>query len=93
MSVGDKLLYSILDSEGFVVVDQDVNERFANRYRLRAGIGYRINYNFRLEFVVTLQVSNNTIEGDIDTTDHIFRLRLKHYINKDKPSTAHRIGN
>jgi hypothetical protein len=93
MSVGDKLLYSILDAEGFVVVDQDVNERFANRYRLRAGIGYRINYNFRLEFVDTLQASNNTIEGDIDTTDHIFRLRLKHYINKDKPSTAHRTGN
>jgi hypothetical protein len=93
MFEGDKLLYSILDAEGFFVVDQNVQERFANRYRLRAGIGYRVNYNLRFEFVYTLQESRNTIEGDFITTDHIFRLRLKHYINKAKPSTSQGTGN
>jgi len=93
MFAGDKLLYSLLDVESFIVVDQNVRERFANRYRLRAGIGYRINYNFRVEFVYTLQESRNTIEGDIVTTDHIFRFRLKHYINKAKPSTSQGIDN
>ncbi len=93
MVAKDKLLYSILDAEGFIVIDQDVKERFANRYRLRAGMGYRFNYNFRLELVYTLQESRNTIEGDIVTLDQIFRLRLKHYINKAKSSTSMGIGN
>jgi hypothetical protein len=93
MFAGDKLLYSILDGESFIVMDQNVKERFANRYRVRAGIGYRINYNLRFEFVYTLQESRNTIEGDFDTTDHIFRLRLKHYINRAKPSASQGTGN
>lgn len=92
MSAGDKLMYSILDAEGFVVTDQNVMERFANRYRLRAGLGYRFNNSFRLEFIYTLQESRNTLEGDGITTDHIFRLRLKHYLDKtrsQKPKSAH----
>lgn len=93
MYAGDKLLYSILDAESFFVVDQNVQERFANRYRVRIGMGYRINYNFRIEFVYTLQESRNTLEGNFDTTDHIFRFRLKHYINKAKPSTLQGSGN
>ncbi len=80
MSAGDKLLYSILDAEGFIVTDQNVMERFANRYRLRGGMGYRFNARFRVEIVYTLQESRNTLEGDGITTDHIVRLRLKHYL-------------
>lgn len=93
MYAGDKLLYSILDAESFMVVDKNVKERFANRYRLRMGIGYRINYNFRFEFVYTLQESRNTIDGDYVTTENIFRFRLKHYINKATPSTSQGPGN
>ncbi|GAB3223798.1 DUF2490 domain-containing protein [Algoriphagus aestuariicola] len=79
MSAGDKLLYSILDAEGFIVTDQNVMERFANRYKLRGGMGYRFNARFRGEVIYTLQESRNTLEGDGITTDHIVRLRLKHY--------------
>lgn len=90
---GDKLVYLILDAEAFVVMDQDVEERFANRFRLRAGLGYRLNYNFRFEFLYTLQESRNTIEEDTYTADNIFRFRLKHYVNKAKPSKATGTGN
>lgn len=89
MFAGDKLLYSILDVESFIVVDQNVEERFANRYRVRVGMGYRINYNLRFEFVYTWQESRNTIEDDNITSDNIFRFRLKHYINKAKPSVSY----
>lgn len=93
MYSGDKLWYAIVDGESFIVLDQDVQERFANRFRLRTGIGYRINYSFRLEFVYTLQQSKNTIGDDFNTSDNIFRFRLKQYLNKSKPSSVHGTGN
>lgn len=93
MFAGDRLWYLILDAESFIVLDQDVNERFANRLRIRTGIGYRLNYNFRFELMYTLQQSKNTIGEDFSTTDNIFRFRFKHYLNKAKPSTAGGIGN
>lgn len=93
MYAGDKLYYAILDAEAFLVLDKNVEERFANRFRLRAGIGYRINYSVRLEFAYTLQESKNTIEGDFATIDNIFRFRMKHYLNKSRPSHSGGIGN
>jgi hypothetical protein len=93
MFAGDKLWYTLLDAEAFLVMDQDVEERFANRIRIRTGIGYRINYGLRLEFVYTLQKSRNTLEGNFDTTDNIFRFRIKQFLNKTSPSKAAGIGN
>jgi hypothetical protein len=93
MFAGDKLWYSILDAEAFVVMDQDAQERFANRLRIRTGIGYRINYGLRLEFVYTFQQSRDTLEDDFETTDNIFRFRIKQYLNKAKPSNVTGPGN
>lgn len=93
MYSGDKLWYSILDAEAFVVMDQDAEERFANRLRIRTGIGYRIHYGLRLEFVYTLQRSRNALEEDFQTTDNIFRFRIKQYLNKAKPAKDTGTGN
>ncbi|HEX5172294.1 MAG TPA: DUF2490 domain-containing protein [Cyclobacteriaceae bacterium] len=93
MYAGDKLWYALLDGEYFYIMDQDVHERFANRFRLRAGIGYRTNYSVRLEFVYTLQESKNAIEGDFNTTDNIFRFRVKQYLRRGKPSGVGGAGN
>lgn len=84
MYTGDRLWYAILDAEAFVVLDQDVNERFANRLRFRTGVGYRINYSWRIEFMYTLQKSKNMLEEDFTSTDQIYRLRLKQYLNKTR---------
>lgn len=84
MYEGDRLWYAILDAEAFVVLDQDVNERFANRLRFRTGVGYRINYSWRIEFMYTLQKSRNMLEEDFTSTDQIYRLRLKQYLNKTR---------
>ncbi len=93
MFSGDKLWYAILDAEWFFVLDEDVEERFANRFRLRAGLGYRLNYNLRFEFVFTNQQSKNAIAENFYSSDNIFRFRIKQYLNKAKPSNATGTGN
>ncbi len=85
----DKLYYAILDYEQFFVVDEQVNERFANRLRARFGIGYRLNYKNRFELIYTLQSSRNEIHGDLISNDNVLQLRYKMFLNpriSNKPS-------
>lgn len=77
----DRQWYGVVDAEWFFVMDQDVNERFANRFRLRAGAGYRLNKKLRFEVLYVLQEAKNKIGEDFYTSDHIFRFRVKHYIS------------
>jgi hypothetical protein len=80
----DKLWYAILDYEEFIVVDEQVNERFANRLRARLGIGYRLNYRNRFELIYTLQSSRNEIYGDLISNDNVLQLRYKMFLNPAK---------
>jgi len=90
---GDKLWYLIADAEAFLALDQPVDERFANRFRIRFGPGFRLNYTWRFEFLYTLQESRNTIAGDFETTDNLFRFRVKHFLHKSKPAQVQGNGN
>jgi hypothetical protein len=78
----DKLWYIIADAEAFIVFDQDVHERFANRLRFRLGAGYRINYRFRIETIYMMQRSKNTTGTDVESIDNVFRVRLKHFLKR-----------
>ncbi len=89
----DKLWYGIMDGEWFFVVDEEVKERYANRFRFRAGLGYRLTYNSRFEFIYTYQESRNKFDNNEATIDNIFRIRFRHFINKSKPSKTLGIGN
>lgn len=89
---GDKLWYAIADVEAFLPLEQ-VDERFANRFRIRVGPGFRLNYTWRFEFLYTLQASRNTIAGDFETTDNLFRFRVKHFLHKSKPAQVQGNGN
>ncbi len=89
----DNLWYGVLDAEWFLTVDNDVDERFANRFRLRMGIGYRLSYSSRFEFIYMIQESKNAIEDSFYTSDNIFRFRYKHYLRKHKPSKMSGPGN
>lgn len=84
----DKLWYGLVDVEWFAILDGDQEERFANRFRTRMGIGYRLNYSHRFEFVYVFQQSKNTIAEEFKHTDNIFRLRLKQYLRNNKPKKA-----
>ena len=71
----DELWYGVLDAEWFLTVDDDVDERFANRFRLRLGIGYRLSYTSRFEFIYMMQESKHAIGDSFYNSDNIFRFR------------------
>lgn len=88
----DKLWYAMTDIEWLYNIE-DVEERFANRFRWRIGGGYRLTYNMRFEFLYMLQLSKNQIGEEFDTSDNIFRFRVKQYLRKTKPSSTGGVGN
>ena len=88
----DKLWYAVTDLEWLYNIE-DVEERFANRLRWRIGGGYRLTYNMRFEFLYMLQLSKNQIGEEFDTSDNIFRFRVKQYLRKTKPSRTGGVGN
>jgi hypothetical protein len=88
----DKLWYGIADVELLFATD-DVEERFANRFRARAGVGYRLSYTSRFEFLYMIQQSRSGINEDYHTSDNIFRFRYKHYLRKKKPTQSSGTGN
>ncbi len=80
----DNLWYAILDYEEFIVMDQQVSERFANIRRGRLGAGYRLNYAHRFEIIYTKQSSRDQIDGEFVSSDNIIQLRYKLYLNPAK---------
>ncbi len=88
----DKLWYGIVDYEALFTNDE-INERFANKFRLRLGVGYRLSYSYRFEFIFMSQNSRTGTDEDLTTSDNIFRFRVKHYLRKKKPSDASGVGN
>jgi Protein of unknown function (DUF2490) len=88
----DKMWYTITDAE-VLFTDDEINERFANKFRLRIGAGYRLNYTWRFEFLYMHQASRTGTDENFTTSDNIFRFRVKHYLRKTKPSDLSGVGN
>ena len=80
----DKLWYTLLDYEEFIVLDDQLDERYANRRRARIGLGYRLDYKNRFELIYTWQSSRNEIEGEFISNDHVIQLVYKMYLNPAK---------
>lgn len=72
----DGAAYWLADWEWFVPLD-DAEERFANRQRIRAGIGYRRNFNWRFEALYIWTRSRNTIDTGFSTNENIIDVRVK----------------
>jgi Protein of unknown function (DUF2490) len=81
----DKLWYLFLDYEEFFVLDQQVDERYANRRRGRIGLGYRLDYRNRFELSYTLQSTRDEIYGEYYRNDNVIQLRYKMYLNPAEP--------
>ena len=77
----DKLWYVLADYEEFIVLDQQLDERYANRRRARIGLGYRLSYKHRFELTYTLQKSRNEIEGDFQSSDNVIQFKYKMFLN------------
>lgn len=78
-------LYLIADAEWFITVDKDLDERFANRFRARLGLGYRLDATWRFEVIYMQQQAKNKIGEDFHTSDDVLRLRVKFYLRGHKP--------
>ena len=80
-----KTLYGLTDFEIYAdVVGDDVEERFANRNRFRLGLGWRQDLELRVEFLYTRQNSKNTLEGEFENSDNIYRIRVKYQPKRNK---------
>ena len=69
-------VYLAADWEWFIPLD-DPDERFANRQRVRAGIGYRRSCAWRFEARYVWNRSRNTIDEPFTSTDHAVDLTMK----------------
>lgn len=81
----DKLWYVFADYEEFIVIDQQLEERFANRRRARIGVGYRLSYKHRFDLGYTRQISRNEIDDTFTGADNVIQFKYKMYLNPAKP--------
>ncbi len=73
----DGAAYLVADWEWFIPLS-DAAERFANRQRIRVGLGYRQNFNWRFEAMFMWTRSRDTIEENFAATDSIIDFRLRY---------------
>ena len=72
----DGARYILADWEWFIPLG-DPEERFANKQRIRAGVGYRRSARWRYELLYMWTRSRNTIEDGFTTNDNIIDIRIK----------------
>ena len=73
----DRTFYVLADAEAFVPIGSGVEERFANKYRLRVGLGYRINARQRVDLLYLRDWVRNTIEDSPHPTIQAFDVRYR----------------
>ena len=75
------MLYATSFVEFFYQDEEDLQERYANRYWIRLSLGYKLNKKIKLELLYNRQDSKNTITRNYDelTKENIF---VFSYINK-----------
>jgi hypothetical protein len=72
----DGAAYVLADWEWFVPLNEP-EERFANRQRIRTGLGYRRSSAWRYEVLYMWTRSRNTLEDGFATSDNIIDVRVK----------------
>jgi len=72
----DGATYVVADAEWFWSV-ADQQERFANKQRVRAGIGHRYSYAWRFEALYVWDRSRDSANAGFTTADHAIDVRLQ----------------
>ncbi len=68
----------LADWEWFLPLD-DLNERFANRQRIRTGFAFRHDFAWRAEFVYVWTRSRNTIDEPFSTSDNAISFTVRRF--------------
>ena len=71
-----RVRYVLADWEWFIPLGEP-DERFANKQRIRAGLGYRRSFAWRFEALYIWSRSRNTIEDGFTTNDNSIDVRVK----------------
>jgi len=83
-------LFLTASVEFFANVGPQLTEKYSNRSRWGAGLGYRLNNYWDFEFHYVLQRSRTGDNDDFKTTDHLIQLKARHYlIHKDFKNKKH----
>lgn len=79
----DNVLYVTSYFEFFYQNDEDLQERYANRYWIRLGLGYKLNKKIKFELLYNRQDSKNTIDTSYEelTNENIFVFSFIHKLN------------
>lgn len=79
----NNVLYATSYFEFFYQNDEDVQERYANRYWIRLGLGYKLNKKIKFELLYNRQDSKNTIDTSYEelTNENIFVFSFVHKLN------------
>jgi Protein of unknown function (DUF2490) len=72
----DGARYFLADWEWYIPVDEP-EERFANKQRIRTGLGYRRSFSWRFEVLYIWTRSRDTIDDGFSTDDNSIDIRLK----------------
>lgn len=74
----DGVWYLIADGEYFYYVGDDKPpERFASKHRIRLGLGYRHNYEWRFEVLGMRDEAKDTLEDEIAVDAYMLDLKFK----------------
>ena len=74
----DGVWYLMADAEWFVNLSGDETaERFATKFRARAGLGYRLGYKWRFEALAQLDEARDTLEEELKVDAYVINLRVK----------------
>ena len=79
----DRFFYVSSFVEFFYQNDEDLQERFSNRFWFRFSLGYKLNKKIRFDVSYTRQDSRNTINQQFEdySKQNIFVLAFRHNIN------------
>ena len=77
----NNLWYIALDYEEFIVLDKQLEERYAFKRRAKLGLNYRWTYKHRFDLSFTLQSSRDEIDGEFAATDNVIQLRYRLFLN------------
>jgi hypothetical protein len=78
----NNLWYIALDYEEFIVLDKQLEERYAFKRRAKVGLNYRWTYKHRFDVSFTLQSSRNEIDAEFAATDNVIQFRYRLFLNQ-----------
>lgn len=73
----DRTFYLLADSEGYVPLGDEIDERYASKLRGRIGLGYRINARHRVDLLYILDRAKDTIEDSPTDSSQAIDLRYR----------------